>query len=139
MDAAKKLAAVYLMGSALVVAAHFVFSSFYRDVVDPIAVWGVLDWFMALGIVLALAAHVHRKRALEQGPGDAPSRAYVEANLALFATAFLGLWFFWNWFDFLNLEVEAQGVVNQTVWAVIDPLFVLVAGATGRCLWRKAG
>ena len=134
MDVAKKALAVYLMAAALVVAAHFMFSSFYREVVDPIAVWGVLDWFMAVGIVAALGVHARRVRAADEASGPAG----LAANAALWITLLLALWFFWNWFDFLNLETDAQSVVSQTIWAIIDPLFVLVACATGRYLWQHA-
>ena len=54
MGAVKKLLSVFLIGVALVVAVHFVFSSFYRNALGTVDVWGILDWPIALAIVIAL-------------------------------------------------------------------------------------
>ena len=44
MDMVRKLLAVFCLAVALLVAVHFVFNSFYRDLLDTVDVWGILDW-----------------------------------------------------------------------------------------------
>ena len=135
MDAARKPLGIYLLGSALVVAVHFVFSPFYRDALDPIAVWSVLDWFMAVGIVVAVVVNVRRGLAAERAAGsEAGAAASLAANAAKWLTILLALWFFWNWFDFLTLEADVQAMPNLIMWSFIDPLYAMVAAATGRSL-----
>ena len=135
MNAAKKVVAVYLLITALVVAVHFVFSPFYRDVLDPIEVWSVLDWFMAVGVVIVVVANVRRGLAAERADAsEASAAASLTANVAKWASILLALWFFWNWFDFLTLEEDVQGWVFLMNWSIVDPLFVMVAAATGRRL-----
>lgn len=137
VDAIRKLLAVYLSIVALLVAVHFVFNSFYRDTWDVIDVWSILDWPMALAIVIALVVHIRRKSALKREADQAISREYVEVNMAVYGTALVALWFFSNWFTFLNLGSEGESVANVVVWAFVDALIVLVLAATGRYLWRN--
>ncbi|MDE2817664.1 MAG: hypothetical protein OXM03_13530 [Chloroflexota bacterium] len=137
MDVIRKLLAVYLSVVALLVAVHFVFNSFYRDSLDVIDVWNVLDWPMALAIVIALVVHCQRKFALKREADQAISREYVEANVAVYVTTLVALWFFSNWFTFLNLGSEGESVANVVVWAFVDALIVLVLAATGHYLWRS--
>ena len=139
MDMVKRLLAVFLVAIAFVVAAHFMVSPLYEDAVDVGQVWDVINWFMAVGVVAALIVHYLRKRALDRrGPDGSIDRAYVEVNLSLYASIVLVLWFFWNWFDNLATGAESQGQTHLFFWTFVDPLFVLIAGTTGCCLWRSA-
>lgn len=137
MDVIRKLLAVFLSVVAFLVAVHFVFNSFYRDSLDAVDVWSVLDWPIALAIVIALVVHFRRKFALKREADQAVSREYVEANVAVYGTALVALWFFSNWFTFLNLGTEGESVANVVVWAFVDALIVLVLAATGHYLWRS--
>ena len=136
MGAIRKLFAIFLVGIALIVAVHFVFNSFYREALDSIDVWGILDWPIAVAIVVALVVHMQRKLALDREPAQAVNRKYVEVNVATYATFFLALWFFSNWFNFLNFGTEGESAANLVVWTIVDALVVLVLGATGLSLWR---
>ncbi len=134
-----RIASILLGLISLAVAAHYVFGSLYQDAVDIIAVWAVLDWFMAAGIIVAFVVHVMAKQALEQdGSGDSVTRSYLEINLVFYATIFLSLWFFWNWFDFLMSGDEPQGTTHLINWMFTDPLAAIVLSATSRRLWRNA-
>lgn len=134
----RRICAIALGLISLAVAIHYVFGSLYQNTVDLIAVWAVLDWFMAVGILIALVAHLMAKRALEEeGAGDSVTRKYLEVNVGLYLTVFLALWFFWNWFDFLTSGDEPQGATNLVGWMLIDPLVSLVLGVTSRQLSRE--
>ena len=137
MGAVQKLLSVFLIGVALVVAVHFVFNSFYREALGTVDVWGILDWPIALAIVIALVVSYQRKRALSRGSDGAITREYLEANVAMYGTAMLALWFFSNWFNFLNYGIEGESTTNQVVWVFADVIIVLVSSATGRYLWSN--
>ena len=137
MGAVQKLLSVFLIGVALVVAVHFVFNSFYREALGTVDVWGILDWPIALAIVIALVVNYQRKRALGRGSDGAITREYLEANVAMYGTAMLALWFFSNWFNFLNYGIEGESTTNQVVWAFVDVIIVLALGVTGRYLWSN--
>ena len=140
VDMVRKLLAAFHFAVALLVAVHFVFNSFYRDSLDTVDAWGILDWPVALAIVTAFLVHFQRKRALDrQRTEQAITQEYVEANAATYVTAVLALWFFSNWFNFLNYGAEGESTVNAIIWALVDVLVVLVSSATGRYLWRSAG
>ena len=137
MGLVKKLLAVFLGVVALVVAVHFMFSSFYRELVDTGAIWDVLNWFLAAGLVIALIVSFHLKRTLDRrGAAGSVTREYVEVNLMFYVTVVLVLWFFWNWSNDL-VSVEPQGQTQRNIWVWINPLFVPIAAATALRLWRS--
>ena len=137
MGLIKKLLAVFLSVVALVVAVHFMFSSFYREFVDTGAIWDVLNWFLAVGLVIALIVSYLHKRVLDRrSEAGAITREYVEVNLIFYVTVVLVLWFFWNWSNDL-VSVEPQGQTQRNIWVWINPLFVPIAAATALRLWRS--
>ena len=136
MNVLRKLLAVLLIGVALLVAVHFVFNSFYRESLDTVEVWSVLDWPMALALVIALVVHFRRKRALDARAEQGLTREYVEVNVATYGTALVALWFFSNWFNFLNVGMEGESAGNLVMWVIVDALIVLVLSATASYLWR---
>ena len=134
-----RIGATVLLLVSLAVAIHFVFGSLYAEAVDVIGVWAVLDWLMAAGILIALVVHFTAKQAMDrEAAGDSVTRRYVEENLIFYATVFIALWFFWNWFDFLTSGDEPQGTTNLVNWMLIDPLIAVVLGVTSLRLWRDA-
>lgn len=54
MDALKRPLGLLLGLMAVAVFLHFVFTPFYEDLVDTLSIWQVLNWFMAVGILLTL-------------------------------------------------------------------------------------
>ena len=137
MGLVKKLLAVFLGVVALVVAVHFMFSSFYRELVDTGAIWNVLNWLMAVGLVVALIVSFHHKRTLDRrGAAGDVTREYLEVNLIFYVTVVLVLWFFWNWSNDL-VSVEPQGQTQRNIWVWINPLFVPIAAVTALRLWRS--
>ena len=137
MIIARTLVAAGLMLVSVVVAAHFILSPFYQDTMDIDRMWFVLNWFMAVAVVIALIVNYHRFKATGGDSGDGPvDRQYLRVSVALFASLTLVIWFFWNWFDDLTVASGSQSDTRLVMWAFIDPLFVLVTGATGLHVWR---
>ena len=132
---AKPLSAVLGL-MALVVLFHFVFNPFYEDAVDAISVWHVLNWVMAVGIVVTLALTYVRMRSLGT---DSDTNIYICVNVAFYAALVLAILFFWNWFDDLTAGEEGQSPTRGYYWVVIDVLFVVLVGTVSAHLWRGGG
>ena len=137
MTIARTLISAGLMLVAAIVAAHFILSPFYQDVMDIDRMWFVLNWFMAAGSIIALVVNYHRYKATGAQSGEGPvDRQYLKVTVALIASLVLVIWFLWNWFDDLTAASGSQSDIRLIMWAFIDPLFVLVTGATGLHVWR---
>ena len=108
-------------------------SPFYEDALDVISVWHVLNWFMALGIVLALAVtYVHRREA------DPDARGCACADAAFYAAATLAILFSWNWFDDLTAGEGGQSPNRGYFWVIINTTFVMLLGALSARLWKDS-
>ena len=133
----RTLVSACLLLVSIVVAAHFVFTPFYQDTMDIGRMWFVLNWFMAVAAVVALIVNYHRYRVTDGQSGDGSvNRQYLQVSVGLFASLTLVIWYFWNWFDDLTITSGSQSDIRLIMWSIIDPLFVLVTGATGLHLWR---
>ena len=129
-----RAAAAYLVLLAAAVAINFIVTPLYHPGGDePFTVWEILDWFMAFGMVIALAAGYVDKRRVD-GDGSADIRRYIEANVVFYGAVALFLLFFWNWFSLLSPNNEPDG----QFWAVIDALMPIVLGVTGCRLFAGA-
>ncbi len=129
---ALRIVAAYQVLMAVAVGVHFIITPLYHPGGDePFTAWLVLNWFMAVSAVIVLIGSYARKRRMDAEEADA--RTSLEVNVVFYAALGLFLWFFWNWFGALT----DQG--NGTLWAFIDPLFVLVVGPAGLRMWRAIG
>ena len=129
---ALRIVAAYQMLMAAAVGVHFIITPLYHPGGDePFTAWLVLNWFMAVSVVIVLLGSFARKRRMDAEEAD--TRTSLEVNIVFYAALGLFLWFFWNWFGALT----DQG--NGTLWAFIDPLFVLVVGPAGLRIWRTTG
>ena len=124
-----RAAAAYLVLLAAVVAVNFIVTPLYHPGGDePFTVWEILNWFMAVGMVIALAASYVEKRRVD-GDGSADLKRYLEANAVFYGAVAVFILFFWNWFSSLSPNNEADG----QFWAVIDTLMpIVVAVRQGR-------
>lgn len=140
MAITKRLIAAYLLIVAVAVAIHFVAESIYPDTVDGGEIWQFLNWFMAVSVLVTLRLRFDAMAGLDrESSTKADIKDYISTNVAFFASVLLTLWYFWNWFDSLASGSEPQDTVRLVVWTLIDPLFVILTGATGRELWMRAG
>ena len=102
MDAIRKPLSVLLGLMAAVVLFHFVLNPFYEDAIDPISIWHVLNWVMAVGVIITLALTYVRRGRLGV---DSATTTSVCVNVAFYAAVVLAILFFWNWFD----ESDSRG------------------------------
>ena len=128
-----RAAATYLILLAAAVAINFIITPLYHPGGDePFTVWEILNWFMAVGMVIALAASYSDKRRVD-GDGSADIRHYIGANVVFYAAVVVFLLYFWNWFSLLSPNNEPDG----QFWAVIDALMPVVLGVTGCRMFRS--
>ena len=141
MEIARRLLGVFLVVIAIVVAINLMATPLYHDGSEDYPIWKIVNWFMAVGVVVALIVSAMRKRALGAGGADEPSvREYLRVNLTYYTTIILTILFFWEWFWTLNPDSETgEAVTSHMVYfPIVDALFVVVCLATGRYLWNFA-
>ena len=136
MGLLKRGATIYILGVAAVITVQVIFSPFYRNVVDIFAIWDVLNWFMAVSIIITLIVRLNGKIQVDKEDTDRLSRRYLGVYAAFVSAVFLALWFFWNWVDMTIMQSD-RGDINLIIWAFINPLFVVVTGLTGYRLWSR--
>ena len=123
MGSLRPIISIYLLVMGALVALHMVFDSFYLGSAD--AIWGYLDWPIALAMLLALTAST-RRLALA-GVGDTHARA------ELVGVAFVVVVWFDVWFRKLT-----GGAVTLSTWLFADGLLVAAMLGVGLRL-RAAG
>ena len=136
MGLLKRAATIYILGVAAVITVQVIFSPFYRNVVDIFAIWDILNWFMAVSIIITLIVRLNGKIQVDKEDTDRLSRRYLGVYAAFVSAVFLALWFFWNWVDMTIMQSD-RGDINLIIWAFINPLFVVVTGLTGYRLWSR--
>lgn len=134
MDTIRRPLAVILGVITIAVTFHFIFSALYEDSVDVGQIWDILDWLMSFAVIAALIVTYMRKKNMTSDSMDA--KMYVRVNVAFYSALWLAIWFFWNWFDNLAAGSELQSDVHLTLWAFIDPLFIIVVGRLSVRLWK---
>ena len=126
-----RIAGLYLILSGLVVAVYFIFTPIV-DADWEVPVWEIIDWFMALGALLALGIGWLQKREMENY-GDSGLARFITVNTTFYAAAALFILFFWKWFSAVLFQNEDDSGVS---WVVLDVLYPLVTISLGRRLWN---
>ena len=141
MDQVRRGVAVALVVLAVAVGLNLMFTPVYHDGGDAYPVWQVLNWFMAVAVVIALLISYHRSRSGDGGPGDPVTREYLGATAMLLGSIALVIIFYWNWlwtlFPENEVDLAAQSHVNY--FPMMDVLFTCVVGSAGCYLWRAVG
>jgi len=123
MGSLRPIISIYLLVVGALVAVHMVFDSFYLANAD--AIWGYLDWPIAVAMLLALTAST-RRLALA-GVGDS------QARFEFVGVAFVVVMWFDVWFRKLT-----GGAVNLSTWLFADAMLVAAMLGVGLRL-RAAG
>ena len=125
----------YVMVIALAVAVNFIITPFFFDNESGYPIWDVLDYFMAVAIVIVFVASCWDMWRLCKAGDEADLKRYVSVNVAFFATGVLLLLFFSNWAAHL---VKHETLEDWTIWAIIDAILPPILGAGGLRLWMKS-
>ena len=144
MTTVRHVIGVVLIAIGVLVAVHTIFEPLYHvsSEASPYSpVWGFINPLSALAVVLGVSYGYLRKRGVDQEGGNAPvSREYLAANALFYGFLFVGILFFWNWFNLLNPGFTAVGAeAVSLVWAIVDAALPLLACAMGLSLLKGEG
>ncbi len=136
MDTFRRIVGVVLIVTAVVVAVHTVIEPLYYTSTEASPYsphWGKINPLMVLAVVLGVIFGYIRKRSVDREGGDAPvTREFLAANTLFYGFLFVGILFFWNWFNLLSPAFTAVGMDTVSlVWIIIDtglPLLAVVLG-----------
>ena len=123
MGSLRPIISIYLLVVGALVALQMVFDSFYLGSAD--AIWGYLDWPIALAMLLALTAST--RRLVLAGVGDSPSR-FEFVGVVFVVVVWFDVWF----------RKLTGGAVNLSTWLFADGLLVAAMLGVGLRL-RAAG
>ena len=135
MDVLKRILAVFLVAIGVVVALNLILTPVYHDGSPEYPLWRIVNWFMAVGVLVALVVNLWRRRTLAK---DASILEYVRTSVAFYGTIVLTMLFFWEWLWTLNPDSETGDAVTSHLiyFPIMDSLFVVIALATGGHLWK---
>ena len=136
MEMLRRPLAVVVGLTAFALLFHFVLGPVYEDVVESHEIWNVLNWFMALGVIVALVVTFLAKRDAETGGCD--TNTYIRVNVKFYTAAVLAVLFFWNWVNELVVGGGSEGEVNGNYWVLINTLYVILMAWVSLHLWTDA-
>ena len=136
-NSVKRLVALYLGLVGLAVFFNLIFTPLYHDGSETYPVWEILDYFMAVGVVLALMVASFRK--FVSGGDDHSKRAWD--NIFCYAALAVTALFFWEWTWVLNPENETGLAVTAHVvlFPLVDVMVSLLCLEASRWIWKRSG
>jgi len=140
MDMLRKIIGILLIVVAAAVAIHTVIEPLYHassDAQPYSPLWNILDPFMAVAIILTIIFGYIRKRDACNEAGTAITREWLSANVLFYGIIFIGIMFFWNYFNLLSPSFTAVGPDAASIaWIIIDSALPLLLGAMGMHLFK---
>ena len=155
----KRIISIYLAIVAVVVTVQFVAYPLYaydeagneiKNSLDAMDVWHIIDWFMAGGLILAVATSFMAKQAHDANLRDAQAgcvsdgkglsgsdvgaiRQWFECNLIFYSAVLLLIAFIPNWIATV-WSFNSDG----TIWHLIDTILPVLFVVQARRLWVGA-
>ncbi len=139
MDILRKIVAVYLVVTGIVVAVHLAVTPLYHDGSPDYPVWEIVNYFMAVGAVIVLLVGIARKRAINGQEVD--TLTYLRTSFVFYGGIVLASLFFWQWFWQLNPDSETGLAVNSHIiyFPAMDMLYSVLTLIVGRRMWNADG
>ena len=132
MDILKRIGGVILILAGAVLAIHTIVEPLYFDSnttdsgYNEIA-WAYIDPLTALAVILGVVFGYVRTRKSGTEGGMPVTREFLAANTQFFGVVFLGIVFFFNWFNLLSSDFNAVGPdAVSMMWIVIGAGLPLV-------------
>lgn len=126
MDIIKRIVGVILIIAAIVLAVHTIVEPLYFDSSTTGSgynenAWALINSLTAFAVVLGVIfGYVRLARSGSEG-GATVTRESLAANIQFFGVLFLGILFFFNWFNLLSSDFNAVGPdAVALVWIAID-------------------
>ena len=138
MQLVTKIVAAYLVIVGLAVFLNLIATPLYHDGGPDYPIWKILNWFMAVAVLIILAVGYLRKRILDSaGDEGASTLDHVRGSFVFYGGIVLAMLFFWEWFWTLNPDSETgEAVTSHMVYfPLVDSLFTVLALIVGRRMW----
>lgn len=137
IDNLKRLVALYLGLTGLAVFFNLILTPAYHDGSPDYPVWEIINYFMAAGALLALAASYLRRRAAVNP--DTSTAESVWSNVLCYASIALVMLFFWQylWLQFPESETGDAVTSHIIYFPIVDVLYTLVTLDAARWLWKR--
>ena len=135
-----RIVGVFLIIVALIVAVHTVIEPLYHtsSEVDPSPYspqWTWINYITAVGVLAGILYALRRKRGARLEKDSPVTVGYLAANVVFYGFLFVGILFFFNWFDLLSDRFKAvTPPATSIIWIIVDAGFPLLAGALGYSL-----
>ena len=138
MQLVTKIVAAYLVIVGLAVFLNLIATPLYHDGGPDYPIWKILNWFMAVAVLIILAVGYLRKRILDSaGEEGASTLDHVWGSFVFYGGIVLAMLFYWEWFWTLNPDSETgEAVTSHMVYfPLVDSLFTVLALIVGRRMW----
>ena len=139
MDLVNRVLAVFLVLTGIAAAVLLIVTPLTHDGSPDYPVWRILNWFMAVSVVIIVIAAFVRKHG--RGRDELIVTEYLRLNFVYYGAIALAMLFFWEWFWTLNPESETGDAVTSHIvyFPIMDALFVALSLSVGRRLWSEVG
>lgn len=132
MEAVKKTFGVIHLALAAMFGVHFVVAPLYDSVTpwDPVTVWLVLDWLVAVGVVAGVVFSYMRWTSARR----ANFSERLGSGAMMVGAVVMLLTFFEQWFTTRLFPLDDTGWVEDRInlwWQVVTVAFVIVSGQIG--------
>ena len=138
MQLVTKIVAAFLVIVGLAVFLNLIATPLYHDGSPDYPIWKILNWFMAVAVLIILVVGFMRKRVLDSaGDEGASTLDHVRGSFVFYGGIVLAMLFFWEWFWTLNPDSETgEAVTSHMVYfPLVDSLFTVLALIVGRRMW----
>ena len=140
MERLTRLVGGVLLAIGAVVAGQTIIEPLYHvsSAASPYSpMWRIIDPLEARAVVLGVIGGSLRTRSVAHDGAAPITRECLAANALFYGFLFVGILFFWNWFNLLSPEFTAVGTdTSDLVWGVINAALPLLAGTLGLALLR---
>ncbi len=139
MQLLAKIVAAYLVIVGLAVFLNLIATPLYHDGSPDYPTWKILNWFMAVAVLIILVVGSLRKRILDSaGEEGASTLDHVRGSFVFYGGVVLAMLFFWEWFWTLNPDSETGEAVTSHVvyFPLVDSLFTVLALIVGKRMWN---
>ena len=138
MQLVTKIIAAYLVIVGLAVFLNLIATPLYHDGSPDYPTWKILNWFMAVAVLIILVVGFLRKRVLDSaGEEGASTLDHVRGSFVFYGGIVLAMLFYWEWFWTLNPDSETgEAVTSHMVYfPLVDALLTVLALIVGRRMW----
>lgn len=135
-----KVLAVFLIVVGFLAWANLIATPLYHDGSPDYPVWRILNYFMAVAVLIMLVKGFLMRRDHGHEDGACPNMLeHLRVSIAFYGTIVLSTLYYWEWFWTLNPESETGDAVTSHLiyFPIVDSLFVVLCLLIGRRFWRE--